>query len=280
MSWTALAWAGKQRLKRAADKLVLIALADRHNDESGLSYPSVAWLAEFSCLDRKTVIASIDRLEALGLVSDSGQRVGKTGQVKAYNLNISGTFETVPETEQFQKRNSSTFSGKQSQKRDTEPSLEPSLSTEAKASSESKARKRVDAFPCPVGVDPIDWEALKANRKAKRAALTEGAHRQITTKLERWDREGWPPGPIVAHAAERGWTTVFETDEMKELNNGGRNGIHGKPRQEGADRRDGIARALDRRLGLDDAPGPFGRRDAGPSESHRYLAAPAADPLF
>ena len=88
--------------------------------------------------------------------------------------------------------------------------------SEAKASSVAKrARSSSHPFPCPEGVDPIDWDALKANRQQKRAALSEGAHRQIMQKLDRWARDGWPPGPIVAHAAERGWTTVFETDQMK-----------------------------------------------------------------
>lgn len=82
-----------------------------------------------------------------------------------------------------------------------------------------RARK-ADQFVCPNGVDPVDWEALIANRKSKRAALSDGAHRQILKKLEGWERDGWPPGPIVACAAERGWTTVFETDEMKGRQNG------------------------------------------------------------
>lgn len=40
-------------------------------------------------------------------------------------------------------------------------------------------------------------------------------------------------------------------------------------RNQQADNRDGVARALDRRLGLDDTPDPFGRRDAieGPGDS-------------
>src|SRR3546814_8705768 len=50
--------------------------------------------------------------------------------------------------------------------------------------------------------------------------LFRSAHRQIVNKLDRWNRDGWPPGPIVACAAERGWTTVFETDEMKGPANG------------------------------------------------------------
>jgi len=116
---------------------------------------------------------------------------------------------------------------------------------------EDNARKRADAFPCPDGVDPIDWEGLKANRKAKRAALTEGAYRQITAKLERWHREGWPPGPVVAYAAERGWTTVFETDEMKVTANGnGNRKVNGKS----IDRRSSLARAIDE--GLDWIDGP------------------------
>ena len=86
---------------------------------------------------------------------------------------------------------------------------------------------RGDDFPCPESVDPTDWLALKANRKAKRAPLTTGAHRQIVKKLDGWARDGWPPGPIVAAAAERGWTTVFETDEMKAGQNGRSQTTHG-----------------------------------------------------
>lgn len=70
-------------------------------------------------------------------------------------------------------------------------------------------------FPCPDGVDPIDWDSLLKVRVQKRAKMTPGAYRAILKKLDKWQAEGWPPGPIVANAVERGWTTVFETDEMK-----------------------------------------------------------------
>jgi hypothetical protein len=52
MSWEALAWAARQRVTRAADKLILIGLADRHNSEENAAWPSLAWLGEFSSLDR------------------------------------------------------------------------------------------------------------------------------------------------------------------------------------------------------------------------------------
>jgi len=98
MSWQALAWASKQRPGRASDKLILIALADRHNEDSNIAYPSIAWLCEFSDLNRKTVIASLQRLEAAGLIADSGQRVGKSKQIKAYSLAIETVGRGVNET--------------------------------------------------------------------------------------------------------------------------------------------------------------------------------------
>lgn len=122
---------------------------------------------------------------------------------------------------------------------------------EAKA---SNARAKPIDFPCPEGVDQIDWNALKANRKAKRAALSEGAYRQIIKKLDGWQQAGWPPGPIVAYAAERGWTTVFETDEMKGQNNATQHRANGKSG-------DGAIRALDRQLGFEQPAGQVGRRD-------------------
>lgn len=250
MSSEALAWAFKQNCKSASAKFTLVALCECANYKTGRIYPSIAHLTELTGQNRKTIIANIAELESAGLLLDTGERAGATKQIKVYEAALG----TVPKAEQSQKRNSTENGRKQSQKRDTEPSREPSHSTEPKGSSECSARPRVTAkiekFPCPAGVDPIDWDALKANRKAKRAALTEGAHRQITRKLDAWEREGWPSGPIVAFAAERGWTTVFETDEMKGQGNGRANQTIRTSGASGPDKRDGFARALDRRLGL------------------------------
>lgn len=105
-----------------------------------------------------------------------------------------------------------------------------------------RARK-ADPFACPEGVDPVDWDGLKANRKAKRAPLSEGAHRQIINKLDRWALDGWPPGPIVACAAERGWTTVFETDEMKGTPHGQQRNLDRQGSANRHPRRDGFLSA-------------------------------------
>lgn len=266
MSSEALAWVFRLDVKPSSVKFTLVALCECANYKTGRITPSIAHLCEITGQDRKTVIANVAELERRGLIRDTGERCGKTGQIKVYSAAIG----TVPQTEQFQKRNSSGNGLKQSQKRDTEPSWEPS-SSEPKGSSESKRAAKppkVDEFPCPEGVDPIDWDAIRANRKAKRAPMTAGAYRQITNKLDAWEREGWPPGPIVANAAERGWTTVFETDEMKAAKNDTANRRYpNSPRAT-----DGIAAALDRRLGLDHASGTSGRRDVGEGAGHSHLA--------
>lgn len=121
MSFDALAWAARCNPGTPAKKLVLLALAECASRDAAEAYPSIATIEEFSSLNRKTIIAALDALEAAGFITDTGTKKGKTGQVKVYRLSL----ETVPKTERFQKRNSSTFSGKQYQKRDTELVREP-----------------------------------------------------------------------------------------------------------------------------------------------------------
>jgi pyocin large subunit-like protein len=103
MSFDALAWAAKQNPGSSGAKLVLLGLAECASRPEGLAYPSTAALVEFSCLDRKSVVANLDRLERLGLITDTGRRAGRTMQIKVYQLNM----ESLPKTEASQKRNSS-----------------------------------------------------------------------------------------------------------------------------------------------------------------------------
>lgn len=121
MSFAALAWAAAQRPSRSAEKLLLLALADRHNTEENVAYPSVAWLADFTGLNRKTVITTISRLEEAKYLEDTGRRVGATLQVKAYRLCFERG-ETVPKITVpiFPKS-----PNQESRKRDTEPVKEP-----------------------------------------------------------------------------------------------------------------------------------------------------------
>jgi pyocin large subunit-like protein len=79
-------WAGQQRGLRPTHKIALWAYADRANDQTGLCWPSAAWVADFTGLDVKTVKKSLKALKAANLIADSGERKGKTKQVIVYRL--------------------------------------------------------------------------------------------------------------------------------------------------------------------------------------------------
>jgi len=151
MSFAALAAVSRMRAGSAAEKLVALAYADRHNEESGCAYPSLAWLCEFSSLNRKTVIAAVIRLEQAGFLTDTGERQGNTRQIKVYRLNL----ESIPKAEPYQKRNGTKAgtvpktASEQSQKRDTDTVMEPispTVSTKPTESDAQTARLSVDEF--------------------------------------------------------------------------------------------------------------------------------------
>ena len=119
MSTDAISWAFRIAGLRSSDKFVLVALADCA-DAADMAWPSVKGISDKTNLDRKTVMKSLDNLEKVGLISDSGERKGVSKQVKIYHLHLekdgvepvqespkNGTVEPVGlSTEASQKRDS------------------------------------------------------------------------------------------------------------------------------------------------------------------------------
>jgi hypothetical protein len=148
MSFAALAWAAKQQTGGLATKSVLLALAN-YADEHGCAYPSTAAIAAFGEMDHKTATTALDRLVAAGLISDTGEREGRTKQVKVYQLAL----ESQPKTEAFQKRKPPVSEPKAPQKRGTDTIREP-VSQKATPSSNkraSKSRLPADFIPTMTG---------------------------------------------------------------------------------------------------------------------------------
>lgn len=94
MNAAAVKWAFSQRVAKAGDRLVLLALAYHATLQAGDAWPSVAAISQLSGLNRKQVIPALDRLERAGLIVDSGQRQGRTRQVKVYRLAWKGASQT------------------------------------------------------------------------------------------------------------------------------------------------------------------------------------------
>jgi hypothetical protein len=125
-----------QKAPSSPAKFVLVTLADTASAGDWLAWPSVAYLSETTQQDRKTVLSNLKKLELASLIAEAG-RTGRTGQVTVWRLPVvtpgkspkSGTLSTPPTVPDFL-GNSTVFPLKESQKRDTEPVIEPVIEPE------------------------------------------------------------------------------------------------------------------------------------------------------
>lgn len=111
MSIEAVTWALRQPIKQSSAKFVLVALANCASAESGIAFPSVAYLASATSQDRKTVLANLQRLVEWGQIEDTGKRTGATKQIVVYRVLCGADLFTEPaismSAERYQNRNSS-----------------------------------------------------------------------------------------------------------------------------------------------------------------------------
>lgn len=77
----------KADIKNSSDKFVMVAMSDYAN-ENGEAYPSVETLSNKTALDRKTIIKCLHSLSGLSLLSDTGERKGKTKKVVVYQIHL------------------------------------------------------------------------------------------------------------------------------------------------------------------------------------------------
>jgi hypothetical protein len=121
LTFAAIQWAIDQNTGHSSAKFVLVILAHHANDH-GTAWPSTAELIRTTELDRKSVIRALTRLAAKGLIHDTGQRKGSTGQIKVWKLGVDQPGLNLPTPKrarkQSQKRDSFN-ADKQSQKRDS-----------------------------------------------------------------------------------------------------------------------------------------------------------------
>lgn len=85
MSVEAITWALGQNVGHSSAKFVLVALANCANPEWEC-WPSIAHLCDLTNQNRKTVMANLQKLCALGAIETTGETVGRTGRVQVYRL--------------------------------------------------------------------------------------------------------------------------------------------------------------------------------------------------
>lgn len=134
MSWPAVGWALGQQAPSSAAKFLLVMLADAASIGDWLSWPSVAYLSDATQQDRKTVLSNLQKLQQANLIAPHG-KTGRTRQIAVWKLPVTvpnkapkapknGTLST-DQTVPVLPAKSPSFPAKESQKRDTEPVIDP-----------------------------------------------------------------------------------------------------------------------------------------------------------
>ena len=87
-----MTWRERLRARAKAVRLsstqgqVLWLLASYGHHETGKAWPSIAELVAITHLADSTVRRALERLDAVGLIVDTGERTGSTGRVKVWQL--------------------------------------------------------------------------------------------------------------------------------------------------------------------------------------------------
>lgn len=206
MSFDALSWAAKQRPGNLAAKMALLALANYAN-EAGHAYPSTAAIADFGDMNHKTATAALDRLEELNLISDSGKRAGRSGQIKVYQLHL----ESLPKQEASQNRKPPVLGNKDTQKRVTDTIKEPVIPSEAKASSGKRTRKKKpQPFVLPDDIPAESWAGFEEMRRRINKPMTDRARQLAVAELRKIEAEhGQPPGAVLDNATLLSWQGIY-----------------------------------------------------------------------
>jgi hypothetical protein len=181
----------------------------------------MAYLAESTGQDRKTVLANLCRLRDLGHIEDTGSRVGKTKQIVVYRLNINGSGAANKDTQKWNSSENGTvpktdgnstvfpakearFSREQSQKRDTEPSITISNRKSNKQDQRPDA-SALDFSSWPTAPAPkllSDWLAV---RRKKRADVSETVIAAMGRELHLAAGMGWTVDECLTECVLRNW---------------------------------------------------------------------------
>lgn len=183
------------------EKLVLLALADQANDAGTHCFPSVGTIAKRSGQNERTVRRALRSLETKGHLT-SHERRGTSTDYAVHPGHHAPPDKLPPRT-------------KTTVTPDTTPPkpLEP-ISSEAKASSEKRARAPKLQVEIPDWVPADKLNHWLASRKAK---VTPHVIELAIGELEKLRRDGHDPGKVLDQSTFRGWTGLFP---IKEFQNG------------------------------------------------------------
>lgn len=222
-----------------AEKAVLLCLCDHANDD-GECWPSMARVARRSSMSERTAQRAIKALREKGILDwfdvpgRSHKFVINPRRIVTPDTVSPPTITTKPPT----------------QCHPTPDTVSP------KPSVTIKEPPKDNKAAMPFDVSAEVWADFQQLRKAKKAPLTPTALKAIEREAA---KAGWSLQDALSECTARGWVG-FKADWIKDKTNENRSARDG---------RDGVAKALDRRLGLGQPAGEVERYALGGSREDR-----------
>jgi pyocin large subunit-like protein len=227
MSLELMAQIFKIDIRPSAKKFVLLAMADNARD--GICWPCIKEISEKTSLNRKTVIKSIDDLKNDGYLTDTKERKGRSGQVRVYQISMGPktgqsqnryslqdeeiTKENQEDIKESQKRDSPTFSSKESQNWDTEPLKEPllkiSTNVDTKKTTTRKPKPKTQNPELPDWLPDDPWQAFRDMRKTIRKTMTPYAEQLVIKELQSLMAKGHDPTLVLQQSIKNSWQDVY-----------------------------------------------------------------------
>jgi len=212
----AITWALNQKVGRSSAKFVLVAMANLASAGGMTCFPSIQYLSDATCQDRKTVVENLRRLRESGYIVDTGARKGSTGQVPVYRLNDTenGTVKsndpengTVPKTDS----NSTVFPHKEAR---FSPLTGPKtghgyLNTPKEPKGIPKKREQTEPFVLPAWVPVEAWNGYIEMRKKKKKSPTDHARDLVLKELAKFHAAGADLEAALNNSTRNGWTDVY-----------------------------------------------------------------------
>lgn len=180
MSAEATFWAWDQAIKPASAKLVLLCLANCHNDSTGQCNPSLGRIAEMTGLNIKTVPDAISKLENSGLIVVERRVKRASDFVLGMPRNRA---HGTPENGITRKRGQTTpeNGSKHTPKSGKEPKREPKKKLKGGFSPEE--------IPLPDGVSSEAWGDWCEYRRERKPLITKKSATLTLNLLAQYDTE-------------------------------------------------------------------------------------------
>lgn len=194
MSFEAAAWAIKQTPASAREKLILIVLADCHNDNTGQCDPSLQYLMKHALCARSTLVEALDNLEREGFLK---RKRGDHKTRTQYKLNL------VRLPDQSDNRTSTTTGLRVVRLPD-----QPSTATVPKPVNNQEETSKGEKFVLPGWIPKDLWREWMDIRKRKKAVNNPRALTALVNKLQKIQDAGISPDKAITVAIEESWKGI------------------------------------------------------------------------